>query len=43
MDAHNVPGKPAAIAPVAYTGGTLAGGKLVLDLPAKSVVVVKLD
>jgi alpha-L-arabinofuranosidase len=43
MDAHNVPGKPAAIAPAAYTGGTLAGGKLVLDIPAKSVVVVKLD
>jgi alpha-N-arabinofuranosidase len=43
MDAHNVPGEPVAVAPAAYAGGTLADGKLVLDIPAKSVVVVKLD
>jgi alpha-N-arabinofuranosidase len=43
MDAHNVPGQPAAIAPKPYTGGRLGNGKLMLDLPAKSVVVVTLD
>ena len=43
MDAHNVPGEHVAVAPTAYAGGTLADGKLVLDIPAKSVVVVKLD
>jgi alpha-N-arabinofuranosidase len=43
MDAHNVPGQPAAIAPKPYTGGRLGNGKLTLDLPAKSVVVVTLD
>jgi alpha-N-arabinofuranosidase len=43
MDAHNVPGQPAAIAPAIYKGGQIKGGKLKLDIPAKSVVVVRLD
>ena len=43
MDAHNVPGRPAAIAPTPYTGGRLGNGRLMLDIPAKSVVVVGLD
>ena len=43
MDAHNVPGRPAAIEPKPYTGGRLGNGKLTLDLPAKSVVVVTLE
>lgn len=43
MDAHNVPGQPAAIAPVRYTGGRIENGRLRLDIPARSVVVVRLD
>jgi len=43
MDAYNDIGKPAAVAPVAFKGAKLAGGKLSITLPAKSVVVVKLD
>jgi alpha-N-arabinofuranosidase len=43
MDAHNIPGQPATIAPAPYTGGRLGNGKLILDIPAKSVVVVRLD
>jgi alpha-N-arabinofuranosidase len=43
MDAHNIPGQPAAIAPATYNGGQIKGGKLKLDIPAKSVVVVRLD
>jgi alpha-N-arabinofuranosidase len=43
MDAYNVPGKPDAIAPVSYKGGKIKDGKLSLSIPAKSVVVVKLD
>ena len=43
MDAHNVPGQPATIAPMPYTGGRISQGRLMLDIPAKSVVVVRLD
>jgi alpha-N-arabinofuranosidase len=43
LDAHNLPGQPAAVAPVAYKGGKIADGKLKLSIPAKSVVVVRLD
>ncbi len=43
MDTHNEPGKPEAIAPVSYKGGKIKDGKLTLTIPAKSVVVVKLD
>ena len=43
MDAHNVPGQPAAVAPVDFKGGKIVGGRLKLSLPAKSVVVVRLD
>src|SRR5688500_6310852 len=43
MDAHNVPGQPAALAPAPYSGARLVDGRLRLALPAKSVVVVRLD
>ncbi len=43
MDTHNEPGKPEAIAPVSYKSGKIKDGKLTLSLPAKSVVVVRLD
>lgn len=43
MDAHNVPGQPATIASMPYTGGRISQGRLMLDIPAKSVVVVRLD
>jgi alpha-L-arabinofuranosidase len=36
-------GVPATVVPVSYKGGKIAGNKLTLSLPAKSVVVVKLD
>lgn len=43
MDAHNVPGAKDVVAPVAFDGGKIDGNALVLDVPAKSVVVVRLD
>lgn len=43
MDALNAIGKPGVVVPVSYKGGKIAGGKLTLTLPAKSVVVVGLD
>ena len=43
MDAHNVPGAPEVIAPQAYKGGKVSAGGLLLDIPAKSVVVVRID
>lgn len=43
MDAHNTPGKPEVIAPKPYTGGKVKGNILELNIPAKSVVVVRLD
>ena len=43
MDAYNDFGKAPAVAPVAYKGAKLAGGKLTLTLPAKSVVVVSVE
>jgi len=43
MDAYNDIGKAAVVAPAAFKGAKLAGGKLSLTLPAKSVVVVELQ
>ena len=43
MDARNEMGVPATVVPVSYKGGKISGNKLTLTLPAKSVVVVKLD
>jgi alpha-L-arabinofuranosidase len=43
MDAHNVPGAKEAVAPVPYKGGQISGGVVILTVPAKSVVVVRLD
>ena len=42
MDAHNTFANPNTIAPKAYSA-IVKGGKLVLDIPAKSVVVVALE
>jgi alpha-N-arabinofuranosidase len=42
MDAHNTFEAPEAIKPVAFTGATLANGKLTVTLPAKSVVVLEM-
>jgi alpha-N-arabinofuranosidase len=43
MDAHNSFEAPNAVHPVAFTGATLAGGKLSVTLPPKSVVVLTLQ
>ncbi|UDF04917.1 alpha-N-arabinofuranosidase [Asticcacaulis sp. AND118] len=43
MDAHNVPGQPEAISLAAFKGGKVKGNVLELTIPAKSVVVVRLD
>ncbi|MCR6657952.1 MAG: alpha-N-arabinofuranosidase [Asticcacaulis sp.] len=43
MDAANLPGVKAAVAPVDYTGGKIKGNQLTLDIPSKSVVVVQLN
>jgi len=43
LDAHNTPGQTEDIAPAPYHGGQISGGKLLLDVPAKAVVVVALD
>ncbi len=42
MDTHNTFANPNAIAPKAYSA-TAKGGKLALDIPAKSVIVVALE
>ena len=43
MDAHNTFDAPDAVHPVPFTGAALAGGKLQVTLPSKSVVVLELD
>jgi alpha-L-arabinofuranosidase len=43
MDAHNVPGESEVVAPVPFKRGRIDKDTLVLDVPAKSVVVVQLD
>jgi alpha-N-arabinofuranosidase len=43
MDAHNTFENPNAIHPVAFDGAKLDGSKLSVTLPAKSVVVLKLQ
>ena len=43
LDAHNVPGQPESVTPVAFNAADIKDGKLVADLPAKSVVVLKLN
>jgi alpha-N-arabinofuranosidase len=42
-DAHNTPGEAEEVAPQPYQGGKVVGAKLRLDVPAKAVVVVKLE
>ncbi|MGN6366158.1 hypothetical protein [Asticcacaulis taihuensis] len=43
MDAANLPGEKALVAPVDYKGGKIKGNQLTLDIPSKSVVVVQLN
>jgi alpha-L-arabinofuranosidase len=43
MDAHNTFEKPDAIHPVVFNGAKLDGNKLSVTLPAKSVIVLKLQ
>lgn len=43
MDTHNIPGQQPNLVPASYTGGKLGEGRLKLDIPAKSVVVIRLD
>lgn len=43
LDAHNVPGEVEHVRPARFDGAKLAGGVLLLEVPAKSVVVVALD
>jgi len=42
MDAHNLPGAPEIVRPVAIEG-KMVGGRLEFDLPAKSVAVVTVE
>ena len=42
MDAHNTFAAPATVHPEPFTGAELAGGKLTVALPAKSVVMLEL-
>ncbi len=43
MDAHNVPGEQEVVRPAIFKGGSVANSILHLAVPAKSVVVVRLD
>ncbi|ESQ75673.1 alpha-N-arabinofuranosidase [Asticcacaulis sp. AC402] len=43
MDSLNRPGAKPEVVPVDYKGGKVKGSTLTLDIPAKSVVVVRLD
>ena len=43
MDAHNTFDDPNAVHPVAFTGAKIAGGRLTLTLPSKSVVVLSVQ
>jgi alpha-L-arabinofuranosidase len=43
MDAYNVPGEREQIAPTRFPGAQINNGALMLQIPAKSVVVVRLD
>jgi alpha-N-arabinofuranosidase len=43
MDAHNVPGEKEVVSPRPYSGGSIGKGTLRLEVPAKSVIVVRLD
>jgi alpha-L-arabinofuranosidase len=43
MDAHNIPGQKEVVSPVRFDGASISGSRLTLKIPAKSVIVVKLD
>lgn len=43
MDAHNIPGEAEVIFPQPFKGARLTAGTLRLDVPSKSVVVVRLN
>lgn len=42
MNAHNVPGQPADVEPAAFTNAKMKGSQLIVDMPSKSVVVLRL-
>jgi alpha-N-arabinofuranosidase len=42
MNAHNTFDDPAGVRPGPFRGARLIGGRLVIDLPAKSVVALEL-
>jgi alpha-N-arabinofuranosidase len=43
MDAHNTFDAPRAVHPTSFNGAGIANGTLSLTLPAKSVVVLRLE
>ena len=43
MDAHNSFDAPQTVGPAVFKGASMQGGKLVVTLPAKSVVVLELQ
>ena len=42
INSHNTFDNPEAVEPAPFTGARIQGGKLVVTLPAKSVVVLEL-
>lgn len=42
-DAHNLPGQAEAVSPVPFNEARIAEGKLLVELPARSLVVLALD
>ena len=43
INAHNTFDQPAAIKPAAFDGATLTGGALLVNLPAESAVVLRIE
>ena len=43
MDAHNTFDAPNAVHPIAFSGASLRGSTLSVQMPAKSIVVLRLD
>ena len=43
MDAHNTFDQPEAVKPAPFEGGEVAGNNLTVTLPAKSIVILRID
>jgi alpha-N-arabinofuranosidase len=43
MDSHNDFGKPPAVAPATFSDMAIIGGRLTVNMPAKSIVVVAIE